>query len=1056
MAYLILKTGMEKGRLFHLSEDATTLGRNNENNIVVPDMAASRFHARIERRDRWFFLQDLQSSHGAFVNDERIVGEVLLRDNDRVRIGNTGFLFRAKDAADSQPEEPPVPTTLKSTSVTPKPVPIDKQPASATASTDRALPAVGQGDPHAQAAPDKTGRFHEKELNPKTIHFSVPSAPAPAAERALSRQHSDQLSRVADAIRSVAGLEDLLKKLIDVIFDVFHPDRGVILLYQGPENELVPRVQRPEGQEIQPSRTILNHALRNRQALLVADMSKDARFRQAQSIMSMAIQAAICCPLVCRERTLGALYIDAKVNLLAYRKEDLALINIIATHAAIAIENALLLEEKIRASRLADDEPGPIVAYSPPMRQVEQKVGELAREKTPLLITGEAGAGKLFAAKAIHRAAGRPDAPFLVFDCAARTGDAATNALFGSERSWPTEEDIEDATDAAAPSSPSIPRRTDSILWMADGGTLVLRHVGALNAESQEVLARYLEAVALSKTFYKPPVIPRVRVIATTAEDLDTMVAEDRFFELLARRISAHVLAMPPLRERKQDILPLARYFLGKCDRREHEYEQQFTGSAEFALRKLQYRNRNAAELREAVELASLIADGPEISGEHIFSGATDRGRRAEFNLGETPFMAWIVKYRIFDALQVLVLLFFLGIAALCLAAGDTLAGRVANGLVWGLWWPALIVLFLFVGRVWCPFCPISMAGRIARKLVSFGRKPPPWMNKHTGWLMALLFLAIVWSEHVFHMPAAPPATGFFLLTLMTFSVVLCVLYQREVWCRYLCPLGSLSATYSVSSILQVHSNSSICASECKTHECFKGSETESGCPMFHHPLYLRDAHFCKLCLACLRSCPHDSVRPFLRPPLQNVWRLPDLSATLIPFALTAFCLSIVMLASRRAGLRLAGPAGFSAAAAIAVALAAGFYFLLPGLLTRDRNPVVAARVSFALLILAWGPFMAFHLENIPGLDTFRVSLAEGSLWARYIPAGHIDLRIVLQLMAILFGALLAAFTLWRIRAHAPKEGSEPVSLGWKTLAAFCALYFAAAVILVIMGVPVS
>ena len=164
---------------------------------------------------------------------------------------------------------------------------------------------------------------------------------------------------------------------------------------------------------------------------------------------------------------------------------------------------------------------------------------------------------------------------------------------------------------------------------------------------------------------------------------------------------------------------------------------------------------------------------------------------------------------------------------------------------------------------------------------------------------MAFLFLIIVGSEHIFHMTSAPFATGILLLCLMSLPAFFCLLFQRETWCRYLCPLGSLAASYSISSTVQVHANPGVCASQCTTHDCFKGSSTEPGCPVFHHPLYARDAHLCKLCFTCLRSCPHQSARLYLHTPLQNLWRIGELGKALVPFALAVFFFDVFSCTTR-------------------------------------------------------------------------------------------------------------------------------------------------------------
>lgn len=298
MAHFLVQAGNDIGKIFALVEGDTSLGRSSNNDIVLNDAPTSRHHARITFRDDVFHVADLGSTHGVLINDKQIAEETNLQDGDIVRIGTTDLLFR----------------TGKRT-----------------------------GDNPALTLSD-----HERSC----IAFSVPIA-EDSGTRAFSHQHLDILSRVAEATRSVFDLCELLGSLMDLIFEVFNPERGVILLYDEETGDLRPQVTRPEQEEIRISQTIVSHAIENRMSLLIADIAGDTRFSAAQSIVAESILAAICCPLVCKDNVLGFLYIDTQSHLLSYNKDDLAMLNIVASNAAIAIENAMLIEQKVRTERLA-------------------------------------------------------------------------------------------------------------------------------------------------------------------------------------------------------------------------------------------------------------------------------------------------------------------------------------------------------------------------------------------------------------------------------------------------------------------------------------------------------------------------------------------------------------------------------------------------------------------------------------------------------------------------------------------------------------------------------
>ncbi|MBL7219653.1 MAG: cyclic nucleotide-binding domain-containing protein [Phycisphaerae bacterium] len=676
----------------------------------------------------------------------------------------------------------------------------------------------------------------------------------------------------------------------------------------------------------------------------------------------------------------------------------------------------------------AEESTGEVVVESRAMRNVEKQIAELGHHAQPVLITGDAGVGKLFVARKIHESVG-DDSPLVVVDCSRVDGAAAGKLLFGPSEDW------EFHTRSGA--SGSLPLA--GALDLADRGTLVLRHVDALPVVLQEVLGRYAAALDDSGG----DISPRVRLLVTTRKNLQPLAETGAFSEELARRLLARTLAVPALVERKRDILPLARLFLAE---RDPEGLQRFNTSAENALVSAQFQYRNVAELREAVEFSSLFADGEEISSEHIFTGPRSEAGQIEYDLFPTASVQWFLSGRRLPMLRLGVLVMFLAITIACLAAGETIVGRVANGLVWGLWWPFLIIAFLLMGRLWCAICPIALIGRIVRRLGCLGRKPPEWMKKYSGPMVLAGFLLIIWFEHCFRMIYNPAATGWLLLALMGAATVSCLIYQRESWCRYMCPLGGLGAGYAAGSTIHVRANPNVCVTQCTTHECFKGVGDSPGCPVFHHPMYASDGQYCKMCMECLNVCPHGSARLYLRPPLQGIWRVGGLSEALAPFASVMFFAFVVMLASHRSAW-VAEPVWYTGVLLAAVCAGLGLHRLLRRLFG-DESGVVTS-IAFALFVLGAGPLMAFHLQNIPFLDTVRISMP-AEVFAAEAGAVQIGLLEVLQFLAILISAAFAAVAMWRIRIRIVDRGAA--TWGWRLVDAVAAVYLVGVLALLFVG----
>jgi signal transduction histidine kinase len=310
MAHFEAIAGADKGRSFVFTGDVTAIGRHPDNAAALNDTAASRFHAQVIRRGEVHFVVDLGSTHGTFVNEVRVNRELMINDKDRVRIGSTELIFHLGTPEDRTP--------------------TSTEPIDGNSTQPRAV-----------------------DLPNDTVAFTIP-VDAGSGARAISEQYAKHLSRVADAIGSELDLDRLLGTLMDTVLDVFRAERGVIMLFEERGGgDLTRRVTRPEDGEFEVSRTIVDYAIESRSSLLVSDTSEDQRFSGAESVMAQSIRSAICSPFVSREHVLGVLYIDTQSQQMAYRREDLALLNIIAANAAITIENAMLVREKVEAERLA-------------------------------------------------------------------------------------------------------------------------------------------------------------------------------------------------------------------------------------------------------------------------------------------------------------------------------------------------------------------------------------------------------------------------------------------------------------------------------------------------------------------------------------------------------------------------------------------------------------------------------------------------------------------------------------------------------------------------------
>jgi DNA-binding NtrC family response regulator len=252
----------------------------------------------------------------------------------------------------------------------------------------------------------------------------------------------------------------------------------------------------------------------------------------------------------------------------------------------------LLARAEAAASPLPADAGEGFVGSSAAMREVQKAIGMLADSDATVLITGETGTGKEVVARALHRHGRRAARPFAAINCAAIPAELLESQLFGHARGAFTG---------------AIAERTGSFRE-ADGGTLFLDEIGDMDLAMQAKLLRVLQERVVTPVGGRPVAID-VRIVAATHRDLAAAVAQGRFREDLFYRLGVVPLALPPLRERLGDIVPLAEHFLALAAPGKRL-------SAEAAARLLAHRwPGNVRELRNAMERAAAMVRHPLIAG---------------------------------------------------------------------------------------------------------------------------------------------------------------------------------------------------------------------------------------------------------------------------------------------------------------------------------------------------------------------------------------------------------------------------------------------------------
>ena len=237
-----------------------------------------------------------------------------------------------------------------------------------------------------------------------------------------------------------------------------------------------------------------------------------------------------------------------------------------------------------------------IVGESPAMRRIAGLVRRFEKTDEPVLITGESGTGKELLARAIHDGSARSGGPFVAGNCAAIPAGLVASELFGFEKGA--------FTGAMA--------RTIGQIEYANGGTLFLDEIGDMPIDLQGHLLRFLQESQIRRVGGRETIRLDVRIVSATNVRLGQAIAEGRFREDLFYRLNVLTLPVPPLRERPEDIAPLAHYFLRGAERDFNRRVEGFTPEALAVLRSNRWPG-NVRELMSVVRRAVVIGDGPVI-----------------------------------------------------------------------------------------------------------------------------------------------------------------------------------------------------------------------------------------------------------------------------------------------------------------------------------------------------------------------------------------------------------------------------------------------------------
>ena len=456
----------------------------------------------------------------------------------------------------------------------------------------------------------------ETLVEPKPSRARLAASDGDARTRETRRLST--LLEVSQALSGTLNLKASLHRVLEILARHHGAVRGIVSVLDA-DGDL--RVEASDGVSDSPGGVtyrvgegITGKVVQSGKPIVVPRVSREPAFlHRAARRPELSHQelSFVCVPIVLSRRAIGALEIDLRFKPERNFDRNTKFLGVVASMIAQALKIHRLIEEDKR--HLVDENThlrqelrerydfSNLVGSSGPMRQIFEQVTQVAGTNTTALIRGESGTGKELIAHAIHYSSLRARKPFVKVSCAALPESLIESELFGYEKGA--------FTGAEA--------RKKGRFELAEGGTLFLDEIGDINQATQVKLLRVLQEREYERVGGTETVKANVRLIAATNKDLEQAMAGGTFREDLYYRLNVFTIFVPPLRERKGDLLLLVDHFLEKLAR-EHKRKIKRISTPAIDMLASYHWPGNVRELENALERAVLICDGEVIHGHHL------------------------------------------------------------------------------------------------------------------------------------------------------------------------------------------------------------------------------------------------------------------------------------------------------------------------------------------------------------------------------------------------------------------------------------------------------
>jgi transcriptional regulator with GAF, ATPase, and Fis domain len=414
-----------------------------------------------------------------------------------------------------------------------------------------------------------------------------------------------KLYRFSAELSEAGNLDHMRRNLVDAVIELAKADTGfMIVMKDGGVHIDVARdraKQDMQKEEVQLSESIVHDVIRRKEPVLISDAMEDSVFADSRSVVNYKLRSVIAVPILHRDEILGVLYLGCNRRASAFSPEFLDILTVFSAQAGLLVKNATLIEalredNEALKTQLDKQAFGEIVGGSTSMQGVFRTIARVAPTDISVLIIGETGTGKELIAREIHRRSTRAEGPFIAINTSAIPENLLEAELFGHVK--------------GAFTGAMTDRRGKFV--EANGGTLFLDEIGDMPLSLQAKLLRVLQERALEPVGSNRSQPIDIRVVSATNQDLDELQTQNLFRPDLFFRLNEVQVTLPPLRDRADDIVLLATYFLVKYSEQMGRRFRKFTSRCAAAMKRYKWRG-NVRELEAKVKKAVVMGEGPEL-----------------------------------------------------------------------------------------------------------------------------------------------------------------------------------------------------------------------------------------------------------------------------------------------------------------------------------------------------------------------------------------------------------------------------------------------------------